>query len=467
MGPVRRSSWTVGKALDEAYRAGRSYGDTGAFGHWLEKSGLASRGEFLRGRLQREFERAVEGEPERELSYKGVRVWLRADGEWSTALEPETRFDGLAEAKQFVDAMLRGKNPLDLALRKAGWVLPFDEFVGQVRDKLVRRGLHKAGVPLETMIVEALREQWDTARAAYQEGGPGAVDRALRGKNPLDLATIVGVGILAGAVQGVVEPYVTRHVYGQGSGPVGAMADNPGREYLLQVFGKGYLAGGKAVTPGKMFAPGLVPSYTHDPRKALRVSLDTAEQMQRTHGGQFAAVPVEEALRAGPTSIDSGGPTDNPGNPHPFPILAKVGQQYLARSEKTPGGIADFYTDTPAEAKRLNYWDAREYQERRAAKGLPRAEFLPVATAFERWRKGNPGERFYAAPDDWTLQTGRSWWAVYDTVTGEKMNVKGYGERPVYGSERLAQKAADKLNRDWAAGKIRVIPEGEGGSHAA
>jgi hypothetical protein len=69
--------------------------------------------------------------------------------------------------------------------------------------------------------------------------------------------------------------------------------------------------------------------------------------------------------------------------------------------------------------------------------------------------------RFYAAPDDWPLAGGGKWWAVYDTVTREKMNVKGYGERPVYGSERLAQKAADKLNKDWAAGKIEVVAEGK------
>jgi hypothetical protein len=205
--------------------------------------------------------------------------------------------------------------------------------------------------------------------------------------NPIDLATVIGVGVLAGAVQGVVEPYVTRHVYGRGAAPAGT-ADNPGSGmYLLQVFGKGYLAGGKAVTPARMHAPGLVARYTHDPRKALRVSLHTAEQMQRTHGGQFAAVPVEEALRAGPTS-SGGGPAENPG-----------------------------------------------------------------------------GERFYAADDDWPLQAAGKWWAVYDSVTGEKMNVKGYGERPVYGSERLARKAADKLNRDWAAGRIKVIPER--GTHAA
>jgi hypothetical protein len=43
----------------------------------------------------------------------------------------------------------------------------------------------------------------------------GTVGAATR--NPIDLAAIVGVGVLAGAVQGVVEPYVTqyvtRHVY--------------------------------------------------------------------------------------------------------------------------------------------------------------------------------------------------------------------------------------------------------------
>lgn len=33
--------------------------------------------------------------------------------------------------------------------------------------------------------------------------------------NPIDLATILAVGVIAGAVQGVVQPYVTRHMYGE------------------------------------------------------------------------------------------------------------------------------------------------------------------------------------------------------------------------------------------------------------
>jgi hypothetical protein len=45
--------------------------------------------------------------------------------------------------------------------------------------------------------------------------------------NPLDIATVLGVGVIAGAVQGVVEPYVTKHVYGTGSGPAVGVSHNP------------------------------------------------------------------------------------------------------------------------------------------------------------------------------------------------------------------------------------------------
>jgi hypothetical protein len=55
--------------------------------------------------------------------------------------------------------------------------------------------------------------------------------------------------------------------------------------------------------------------------------------------------------------------------------------------------------------------------------------------------------RFVVGPDDWPLGN-KQWWAVYDAATGAKVNLRGYGERPVYGSERLAQIAANKANRE-------------------
>jgi hypothetical protein len=155
----------------------------------------------------------------------------------------------------------------------------------------------------------------------------------------------------------------------------------------------------------------------------------------------------------------------------PFPVLIQVfGKGYVAGGEMTSTGIKDRYTDDPAEAMRLNYHQARAIVDRHQPGSFA---VVSVQQAFEAWRKygvkGNPKPvssmpasepRFYVAPDDWPLAGGRKWWAVYDTVTREKMNVKGHGERPVYGSERLAQKAADKLNKEWAAGKIEVVAEG-------
>jgi hypothetical protein len=223
--------------------------------------------------------------------------------------------------------------------------------------------------------------------------------------------------------------------------------------YLIQVFGKGYLAGGQAVTPAKMHAPGLVARYTHDPRKALRVSLYTAEQMQRTHGGQFAAVPVEEALAAGPTSA---------GNPYAgetqiLRIIPNVEDGTEVHVARIRLGYSVVLKDTDA-GEFLS--SQRIYKTEEAA--MAAADAI-AAGKDPAMRSGNPGARFYVAEDDWPLGNN-VWWAVYDSVTREKMNLKGRGQRPVYGSERLAQRAADRLNEDWAAGKIEVIAEG---GHAA
>jgi hypothetical protein len=99
-------------------------------------------------------------------------------------------------------------------LGKAQWILPFEEFVGRVRDKMVRHHIHPAGQPLEPDIVEALRELYDEAAEVYRSGGPEAIGEWMRRrKNPIDLVTLLGLGVIAGAVQGIVEPYVTRHVY--------------------------------------------------------------------------------------------------------------------------------------------------------------------------------------------------------------------------------------------------------------
>jgi len=620
--PVKRSDWPIGKALDEAYKAGLHYGDTGAFWYWLGETGLAGRGPLLHARLEREFRRAVEGEPERTVSYKGAAISLLPDGEWSVSIEPESRFDGLAEAKQFVDAALRGRNPFPRAEKdrasqsdlvgvaefyqdqfesgepghaKAAdlrWALvdsyPVDRLYGftpqyvsrmmdEVRSKSREFSFPKNwyktaqtyGDPVVVFENGGRGYVWEgnhRIAVAISKGAksiPALVGRRAGERNPLDMATVLAVGVLAGAVQGVVEPYVTRHVYGVGSGvaeavsnpelpdwiktgtaamlgtthttkpfvsvaelrravaplahlgqwkvfeddrwseragkmlpgyvgviwkagaeenpakhafvawsytdreiapgtpafgrkmtvgqateanldleshgstvrwaplwpdqlpdwpytmdtvlgavgnpsttylgwPVvvigshrswdkvkdlvgeddlielytydrqrsagtgyaairpsklsvvlgvravsrasfrgrvnlhpgaehtgsdpwplvrqvaeeyraaggvppwaeydaGGLADNPGGEYLIQVFGKGYLAGGKCVEPAKMHAPGIVDRYTNDPAKAIRVSLAQADELQRKYAGTFAAVPVEEALRAGPT----------------------------------------------------------------------------------------------------------------------------------------------------------------------
>jgi hypothetical protein len=432
--PAKRSSWPVGKALDEAYKAGLHYGDTGAFGDWLEKTGLAGRGLLLRSRLEREFRRAVEGEPERTVGYKGATISLLPDGDWSVSIEPESRFDGLKEAKQFVD-------------------------------------------------------------------------KALRGKNPLDMATIVGVGAPAGATQAVVQPWVTRHVYGAGSGTAG-VAGNPATTYLgwpVVVIGS-HRSWDKVLD--QVGEDNLIELYTHD--------------RQRSAGTGYAAIrpsklSVALVVKAVSRASFRGGVSLHPGSEHtgrdPWPLAWEVAEEYRAAGGVAPWAAYDagrpagnpapgqptqerrydqlrvgdyIRVNTPRQSAygtvsrvlRTNYEVTADHYGHAVvyklaktdligATGMtPQGEWFSInrlLVDMERERAGNPGSepRFYVREDDWPLQQARQWWCVYDSVTGEKMNVKGRGERPVYGSERLAQRAADKLNKDWAAGKIEVVAEGK------
>ena len=468
---------------------------------------------------------------------------------------------------------LRAGNPgavkrfLGGVLGKASWVLPFDEFVDKVRAEMVRKGLHTAGTPLEPQIVEALRDQYTAASGAYREGGPDEVDRMLgrgrgrgRGRNPLDLATIVGVGVLAGAVQGVVEPYVTRHVYGRGVAPVGTMANpKPVSEMSAPEINRSL---------DKLAAEGS--RLTHEMIEAGRGNERPSEYMEmtdplsvrlRSNLERRSALRIEVERRYGPGAPSRLPPRFGPikgrmVNPGKLPkvLLNKwynagaahgraqsqhesplpVGQVYFGVWIKSPESTSpDIPEDALFEAFSEGYyaalragpargsnpvgparwihlkphqvpkyagekcfecvkgkgWGAAtqpvtdlcteiEYDGQGRQTGVRTryycAEHAPKRNPQSPHYKDHPGSdeqanpstepRFYAAPDDWPLKSGRKWWAVYDSVTREKMNVRGYGQRPVYGSERLAQKAAGKLNRDWAAGKIEVIPEG--GSHA-
>ena len=316
--PPKRSDWPIGKALDQAYKAGLHHGDTGAFEDWLEKTGLAGRGPLLQAKLEREFRRAVEGEPERMVGYKGATISLLPDGEWSASIEPESRFDGLTEAKQFVDAALRGRNPIDMATVLAVGVLA--GAVQGVVEPYVTKHVYGRGVapmgtvanppkPVPEMSASEINRALDKLGAVDSKLTREMIAAGRGNERPseyLQMTDPLAMKLRAVSEQRLELQREVLSRYGPGApsrlppgfGPIKGRMGNPGTddEYLIQVFSKGYLAGGEAVTPAKMHAPGIVDRYTHDPNLALRVTLDAALKMQRRYAGTFAAVPVEEAL---------------------------------------------------------------------------------------------------------------------------------------------------------------------------
>lgn len=418
---------------------------------------------------------------------------------------------------------LRAGNPgvvkrfLGGVLGKAEWVLTFDEFVSKVRAEMVRTGQLVKDKPLAPIVVDTLRVMYDEAGRAYREGGPEAVDEALRGvrrnpgdypvyrakvsfqygvkgerkaaiaegtiwekvsggarfvagsdiperyvtlgerkghrwgsrmlkltqeqldqvmelvqtpnpacePNPIDMATVLAVGVLAGAVQGVVGPYVTRHVYGVGSGEGGAVgnpSDLPGRSDLLtRQQGLFDHSGGPPWRASIIASVSVVNEYgvptnlevtTNRTRnkwwleRTLGRKARTREEMfEPGHSCTLTGMWTTTSKRiadewvAGIKDLERGGGGGVAANPHPFPVVVKVlGKGYLTEIEETPDGIVDHYADHPAMALRLGYWEIRDYQDRH--KGEPRAEILPVATAFEQWRalhgrEDNPESRSY------------------------------------------------------------------------
>lgn len=110
---------------------------------------------------------------------------------------------------------------------RGDWILPWPEFVERVHREGVRRGAWEADAPLGVKSMHMLRELYDSTLRAYRLGGPEGVDEYLerhhgvtvlkgkgRGKNPMTMLDIIGMGVIAGAVQGLVEPVVTKRVYG-------------------------------------------------------------------------------------------------------------------------------------------------------------------------------------------------------------------------------------------------------------
>jgi hypothetical protein len=84
--------------------------------------------------------------------------------------------------------------------------------------------------------------------------------------NPVDWVTLAAIGVVAGAVQGLVEPYVTRHVYGGSVQPVGTRA-NPamlGRARALQTVRELRAKGYRAALGKRYHVAGTVPSYEID-----------------------------------------------------------------------------------------------------------------------------------------------------------------------------------------------------------
>lgn len=117
----------------------------------------------------------------------------------------------------------------------------------------------------------------------------------------------------------------------------GGRMENPG-EYLIQVFGKGYLAG------GGMSASGIKDHYTQDPREAMRVTLEKAKSLQRKHAGAFAAISVEQALRAGTTRV---------GNPASAVVRDVMHQLIHAGIDRTSVAFVAWDEDTLKVSKNL------------------------------------------------------------------------------------------------------------------
>lgn len=121
---AHRSSMTVGEATRAAFKAGQQSGDTGAFDGWLRSKGLEGRGNVLRARLAKEYERGViAGEaPSRKpaddlnrqfiertsaskaVLYKGRKIEPRGDSWVIPSIDRESEFDTLADAKRFIDS---------------------------------------------------------------------------------------------------------------------------------------------------------------------------------------------------------------------------------------------------------------------------------------------------------------------------------------------------------------------------
>src|SRR5271157_1891339 len=108
--------------VSQAYRAGTKSGDTGAFDSWLRGKRLDSAPRAIQKRLEDSYRRGVEragvaervaakkaervakkkAAPKSLSSYKGVRLYKLGGGEYTTALDKESRFDSLQDAKDFI-----------------------------------------------------------------------------------------------------------------------------------------------------------------------------------------------------------------------------------------------------------------------------------------------------------------------------------------------------------------------------
>jgi hypothetical protein len=116
---TKPSSMSLASALKLARKAGAEMGDTGLFDQWLCETGLHTRGKYLRSKLEAEFRKGVEqggekedeGEDQKVTEYKGVGV-RRADGEYTTDLDPDSRFESVKQAKAFIEEWKKRGNPL-------------------------------------------------------------------------------------------------------------------------------------------------------------------------------------------------------------------------------------------------------------------------------------------------------------------------------------------------------------------
>jgi hypothetical protein len=107
-----RSTWDVGRAQYEAYKAGVRAGDTGLFQDWIRKTGQAHRSPTLLAYLRHEFNRGVMGEPALVTAYKGHTITRQPGGDFTVDLDPESRIDTLRDAEDFIDAVVAGRNPV-------------------------------------------------------------------------------------------------------------------------------------------------------------------------------------------------------------------------------------------------------------------------------------------------------------------------------------------------------------------